>query len=291
MFDLTKAVRAVFGYRLIANSAGFKVVLGSNKPGPWVKNGDSVALVPTGVQEAQFPVDLLGQDKITALGQVVVQYVFAVGAENKFNFAYDVEESEPSGDFSDQAKSLIVSLFAPALKSLVADKEITHSVSIAGFPGFGTLKTSAKEFGLDLVSASCSIRPVEGRVLQALSATQSEALVNAAAAARHNTQIAEIIRAAERRDKDHTEDLLAQAQTRTLAEESKVVAIATAEAKAAASAVIASQDAEDLKKKIDAFGGSPVAFALYALSTSAGSITICPELISAITAAAAKQEA
>ena len=286
MIDFTRFFHALFGYRLITNSAGFRVVLGSKKPGPWVKNGDSVALVPTGIQEAQFPVELLGKDKIPALGQVAVQYVFASGAEEKFNFAYDVQKSEPSGDFSDQAKSLVMSLFIPGLKSLIAGKDIPESVSIAEFLGFQMLKASAKDFGLDLVSASCAIRPLEGKVLQALGATQSEALVDVAQAARHSTQLAEIIRTAERRNKDHEQKLLAQAQALELAVKNEAVAVAEATANAAAMAVMATQDAAGLKEKIAAFGDNSVAFALHAISASASNVTISPELVAAITSAA-----
>lgn len=285
MIDFTKLFRGLFGYQLITNSAGFRVVLGSGKSGPWVKNGDSVTLVPTGVQEAQFPVELLDKDNIPAVSQVSVQYVFANGAENKFNFAYDIQLSESSGNFTDEAKSLVMSLFAPALKALIAEKEISESVRVANFPSFEDLKQSASNFGLELLSASCAVRPVEARVLQALGATQSEALVNAAQVARHTNQLAEIYRAAARRDKDHGEALAAQTQALEIANKNKGVVIAEATAKAAGASVIAGQEAEDLEKKIQVFGGNPVAFALYKMSTSAANLTVTSDLIAAISSA------
>jgi hypothetical protein len=277
-------MRGLLGQQLLSNPAGYKVVRGSGKAGPWINQGESVSLIPIGVQEVSFQVELLGQDQIPCVGTVSVAYRFVDMAENQFNFGYNVEMSEHLVDFSDQVSATLQSVLTPALKSLVSDKEISASVKLVSFENESDIKSKLADFSIGFVSASFMITPNDRKVLDALGAEKSESLINSAAQARQTTKLEQVKRDAAIRQAEHGENMNAAGEAETLANERAKAKLAEANSVAAAAEVMDKQRAQTIQKQIEAFGGNSTAFALNEIAKSAGSVVITPELMAALRA-------
>jgi hypothetical protein len=268
---------------LVAN-AGFEVVREKNKTSKWVGQGEKVSLIPVSAQEAQFPFPALCKDNIVVNVNVVVLYRFVVGSEEKFSLGYDVSEGEHFEDYSSEAARVIKSVYEPAVKKLVSEKNVDEAVKIANLEATEatTHSKTLSASKVEVISVSFSITPADGKVLAALGAEKSQLLIDAAQAAAQRTKQNEIIRTAALRVADQEQSLAAAVERDALAKENAKSILSEATARADAAKVTADQVSQALKSQIDSFGGNSVAFALHALASSSANVTITSEVMASL---------
>lgn len=273
--SLIQKIRAIFGQQLLRNVAGYRVVRGSGKTGPWVKEGESLVLIPEGIQEVQFPVDVMGSDSIMALVQVSVIFIYEAQAEKYFNFAYDAASSSHSNDFTATTKKLIMNAFASNVADKMREMTIADMVKVTTFP-------VAQCEGVVIKSVLLSVKPKASEVMAALGAGKTEELVRLANAARQQTRMQAVDDAAELRVKEHAESLSATDEEKVLIAKQAENKLAEAKSTAAAQEELAKQQATSAAGMVASFKGDPMAYALYQLANSGGDITVTTELLAAI---------
>lgn len=272
-------IRAWMGQRLLQNTAGYTVLRSSGKSGPWISEGEALALVPSGVQEVQFPVSVLGSDNIQAVAQVSVIFTYDASAGDVFNFAYDATESRHTGDYATATKKVLMSALSPEVTRANALKDVAEMVKQTGL----TIEHMASVCrGITITSIQLAISPKDASVLSSLGATKTEELLRSANTARHNTRMQAIEQAAELRIAEHEEALNAEDEAAKLIEEQAKNALARAESSAAVSEKLAEQRASETSAMIHAFNDDAGAFALHELAKSGGDITITTELLAAM---------
>lgn len=273
--SLIQKIRGIFGQQLLENTAGFRVIRGSAKSGPWVAEGESLALVPEGVQEIQFPLDVIGSDSITAQVQVSVVFVYDKDASSYFNFAYSVTSSSHTGNFVDATKKAIVNLIAPKVAVALRAFAIADMVKETTFQ-------AVECDGLTIKSILLVVKPRDSQVLAALGAQKTEELVRLANTARQATREQAIEQSAVLRTKEHSEALEAAAEASALIVEQAKNALAEADSSAAAKARLDEQQAKSATQMVAAFDGDPMAYALHQLASSGGDVTVTTELLAAL---------
>ena len=274
-------LRSLLGQRLLQNTAGYRVVRASHGSGPWVSEGEALALVPEGIQEVQFPVEVMGADSIMALVQVSVIFSYTNVAEDNFNFAYDVVASRHTGNYADTVKKAIMNVIAPRVVKVCA-----------GFPIVEMIKQTAlliteeavAQSGVDVTSVQLSVRPRDANVLASLGATKTEELQRVANTARQETRMQAVEEAAELRVAEHEQSMESVKEAELLIAERAKNQLAEAEAMAESQSVLAIQKAEELSEMVASFGGDPMAYALSQLANSGGNVTVTTEFLSAIRA-------
>ena len=272
--SIAQKIRGLFGQQLLQNTAGFKVVRGTGNVGPWVKEGESLALIPEGIQEVQFPMEAMGSDSIVAQVQVAVVFVYNEVSAKCFNFAYNVVTSQFTGNFVDVTKKAVMNIAAPKVSVAFRELAIADMVKETTFPVFECE-------GIVIKSVSLSVKPKDSQVMAALGADKTEELVRLANIARQETRKQAIENTAELRTAEYEESLAAiEEQARVIDEQAKNQ-LAEAEATAAAQAKIAEQQAKSAQDMVAAFGNDSMAYALYQLANSGGDITITSELLAA----------
>jgi methyl-accepting chemotaxis protein len=273
--SIVQKIRGLFGLKLLENVAGYRVVRSSSGISPWVREGESLALIPEGIQEIQFPVDVMGSDSIAALIQISVVFVYTNDAEKYFNFAYNVASSSHTGDFVSTTKKLIMN----ALASEVANA--MRGLAIAEMVKETTFKTISCD-GVSIKSILLSVKPRDSQVIAALGANKTEELVRLANTARQSTRMQAIDDASELRTREHEEALEANSEESMLIAERAKNQLAEAEATAAAQEVLSGQVAKSAESMVAAFGGDPMAYAINQLANSGGDVTVTTELLAAL---------
>lgn len=278
--SIMQKIRGYMGQQLLQNTAGFNVIRASGRTGPWVKEGEELALIPVGIQEVQFPVDVMGSDSIMAQVQTSVIFTYALGAERFFNFAYDVVSSRHTGNYADVAKKAIMNALAPKVVAASGDKVITDMVKETTL----TLPEGTLCDGIKIASVQLSVKPRDANVMACLGATKTEELLRSANAARQETRMQAIEEAAELRTAEHEEAMNAAAEAELLIAERAKNDLAEAVATAAAQTELANQKAAALKAMVLSFGSDAMAYALAELASSGNNVTVTTELLAALRA-------
>lgn len=272
--SIVQKIRSLFGQKLLENVAGYRVVRSSDNGSPWVREGESLSLIPEGVQEVQFPVDVMGSDSIAAQVQVSVVFVYANEAEKYFNFAYNVVSSSHTGDFASTTKKLLMN----ALASRIADK--MRELAVADMVKETTFEVISCD-GTIVKSILLTVKPKDSQVIAALGASKTEELVRLANAARQTTRMQAVEDAAELRTREHTESLASVEEAAALIAERAKNQLAEATATADAQEVLSNQSAKGAESMVAAFKDDAMAYAIYQLANSGGDVTLTTELLSA----------
>lgn len=277
--SIAQKIRGLLGQKLLANTAGFRVVRPSGKTGPWVNEGELLALIPVGLREVQFPVDVMASDNILAQVQISVIFTYTDQAEQFFNFAYDVADGKHTGDAGDTVKKALMNALAPKVVAESGNKEIAAMVKET------TLVLEHPESlcnGIDIKSIQLSVKPRDANVMANLGAQKTEELLRAANTARQETRMQTVTQTAELRVAEHAEALNSAGEAEALIAEQAKNRLAEARSTVAAETELASQKAEDAKAMVAAFNNDPMAYALYELSRSGGNVTITTDFLAAI---------
>jgi hypothetical protein len=273
--SFVQKIRGIVGQQLLENTAGYRVIRGSGKSGPWIDQGESLALIPEGVQEVQFPLDVIASDSITAQVQVSVIFVYKVDASSYFNFAYSVETSSHTGNYIDAIKKAIINMIAPKIAVALRAFAIADMVKETTFQ-------AVECDGLVIKSVLLVVKPRDAQVLAALGAQKTEELIRLANTARQTTREQAIEQSASLRTKEHDQALATAAEVSALITEQAKNTLAEAESTAAAKEKLDAQLAESAKQMVAAFNGDPMAYALTQLASSGGDVTVTTELLSAL---------
>lgn len=273
--SFVQKIRGIVGQQLLENTAGYRVIRGSGKSGPWIGQGESLALIPEGVQEVQFPLDVIASDSITAQVQVSVIFVYKEDASSYFNFAYSVETSSHTGNYIDATKKAIINMIAPKIAVALRAFAIADMVKETTFQ-------AVECDGLVIKSVLLVVKPRDAQVLAALGAQKTEELIRLANTARQVTREQAIEQSASLRTKEHDQALATAAEVSALITEQAKNTLAEAESAAAAKEKLDAQQAESAKQMVAAFNGDPMAYALTQLASSGGDVTVTTELLSAL---------
>lgn len=275
IMSIAQRIRGLFGQKLLQNTAGFKVIRESDSSSPWVSEGEKLALIPEGLQEVQFPIDIIGSDSIVAQVQVSVLFTYADEAESFFNFAYDVGTLSHQGNFADATKKAVINVIVPKVADALRAKEIADMVKETTFP-------ATECDGVVIKSILLSVKPKDANVLTALGAEKTETLLRSANVARQQTRKQAVDQSAELRAKEHAQSMAAAAEAALLIVEQAKNSLASAESTAAAQTKLAEQQSQEASGMVVAFKGDPMAYALWKLANSGGDITVTTELLSAL---------
>lgn len=278
--SLIKKIRGYLGQQLLENTAGYRVIRSSGKTGPWVDEGESLALVPIGIQEVQFPVAVMSSDSIMAQVQVSVVFTFTEGADQYFNFAYDVAESRHVGNFADIAKKMAMSVLAPQLTKFCASTPIAEMLKETALTV--SSDDDAVCMGMKINSVQLVVRPNDQNVIACLGSSRIEELLREANKARTVTRMQAVAEAAELRTAEHEEAMTAAAEAELLIAEQAKNQLAEANAKVAADEVLAKQKADETTAMVLAFRGDPMAFAMTEIARSGGDLTINTDFLAAM---------
>ena len=273
--SFSKKIRGLFGQKLLVNSAGFTVFCGGLESiDPWISEGQPLALVPSGVQEVQFPMDVIGQDNITATVQVSVGFVYAEEAIKYFNFAYDVATSSHTGDFLNATRKAVANTLIPKVVAHLSVKAIADAVKET------TLDFSEIDCeGVEIKSLLLVVRPKDAQVLAALGAEKSQELIRLGKTAEQQTRELAITQAAVLRVKDHTQAMASVGEAKLLIDKQAKNDLAKAEAKAEAQAKISEEEAQAAQAMVASFNGNAAAYAMWKLATAGGDITLTSEFL------------
>lgn len=277
--SIVQKIRGLFGQQLLQNTAGFTVIRSSGKTGPWISEGELLALIPGGIQEVQFPVDVLASDRIMAQVQVSVIFTYNNGAENFFNFAYSVDDGRHTGNFGDTVKKAIMNALAPKVVELSGGKGIAEMIRETTLP---LQDASSACDGITIKSIQLSVRAKDSNVMASLGAAKTEELIREANTARQETRMQAVTEAAELRVAEHEEALEAVHEAELLIAEQAKNTLAEAVSNAAAADALAAQKATDAKAMVESFNDDAMAYALHELANSGGDVAITTEFLSAI---------
>lgn len=275
--SLSQKIRGLLGQKLLQNSAGFTVFCGGLESiDPWISEGQSLALMPSGVQEVQFPMDVIGVDSITATVQVSVGFTYGLNAKDYFNFAYGVAVSAHTGDYLLATKKAIANTLIPKVVAHLSVKAIADMVKETTI-AFDEINCD----GTEIKSLLLVVRPKDAQVLAALGAQKAQELIRLGKTAEQQTRELAITQAAALRVKDHTQAMASAEEAKLLIDKQAENDLAKAEAKANAQAKISEEEAEAAKEMVASFNGNAAAYAVWKLATAGGDVTLTGEFLAA----------